>query len=313
MDIPLPWERLLWRGRPALVARLTSARAVAARYVLTDFRLVIISRATIDELALQDVGEVHCRESALDRLIGASTIEVHSRDHRRAPLVLAAVRRGAQLAAVLELLSGDRHARINVNADAVAAALSWEPRSPASMYRQALAMPLALIATVIASAIGLHGGPAAITYAPDDAISPDGRKHDRDAIMRFMTADVLPWARGVLGPIVGGADRVRCETCHGRDADARGWRMPGVGALPVPDVQDHQWERYSSEIDAQMRNAIYGYVAQSDKQRKATYMREIVMPGMARLLHRAPYDFTKPYDYNRQHAAFGCYHCHKVK
>ena len=39
-------------------------------------------------------------------------------------------------------------------------------------------------------------------------------------------------------------------------------------------------------MDAQMRNAIYGYFAESDKQAKAAYMREVVMPGMARLLHR---------------------------
>ncbi len=66
-------------------------------------------------------------------------------------------------------------------------------------------------------------------------------------------------------------------------------------------------------MDAQMRNAIYGYLATSDKQTKAAYMREVVMPGMARLLHRQPYDFTNPYAYNRQRAAFGCYHCHQVK
>ena len=35
-----------------------------------------------------------------------------------------------------------------------------------------------------------------------------------------------------------------------------------------------------------MRNAIYGYLAESDNQAKAAYMREVVMPGMARLLHR---------------------------
>ena len=63
----------------------------------------------------------------------------------------------------------------------------------------------------------------------------------------------------------------------------------------------------------QMRNAIYGYIAESDKQTKATYMREIVMPGMAQLLHRPAYDFTRPYEYNRSRGAFGCYHCHRVK
>ena len=42
-------------------------------------------------------------------------------------------------------------------------------------------------------------------------------------------------------------------------------------------------------------------------------MREVVMPGMARLLGRAAYDFTRPYEFNRSHFAFGCYHCHQVK
>jgi len=62
-----------------------------------------------------------------------------------------------------------------------------------------------------------------------------------------------------------------------------------------------------------MRNAIYGYVADSEKQRKAAYMREVVVPGMARLLHRPAYDFTRPYDYNRSRDAIGCYHCHTVQ
>jgi len=41
-------------------------------------------------------------------------------------------------------------------------------------------------------------------------------------------------------------------------------------------------------------------------------MREVVMPGMAQLLHRPPYDFSRSYDYNRSRFAFGCYHCHLV-
>jgi hypothetical protein len=66
-------------------------------------------------------------------------------------------------------------------------------------------------------------------------------------------------------------------------------------------------------MDAQMRNAIYGYLAESDNQAKAAYMREIVVPGMARLLHRPAYDFTRSYEYNRSQHALGCYHCHQVQ
>jgi hypothetical protein len=89
--------------------------------------------------------------------------------------------------------------------------------------------------------------------------------------------------------------------------------MPAVAALPQPEVKDAGWERYSATMDAQMRNAIYGYVAESEKQHRAGYMREVVMPGMARLLHRPSYDFTRTYAYNRSQLAFGCYHCHRVK
>jgi hypothetical protein len=91
--------------------------------------------------------------------------------------------------------------------------------------------------------------------------------------------------------------------------------MPAVPALPRLDVRSRGWEIYNSEsgrLDAQMRNAIYGYAADPGKQTRAAYMREIVVPGMARLLHRAAYDFTKAYDYNRSRHAIGCYHCHRV-
>ena len=89
--------------------------------------------------------------------------------------------------------------------------------------------------------------------------------------------------------------------------------MPAVSALPLPDVRDRGWETYTTAMDAQMRNAIYGYLAESENQAKAAYMREVVMPGMARILHRPAYDFTQSYEFNRSQGALGCYHCHRVK
>jgi hypothetical protein len=89
--------------------------------------------------------------------------------------------------------------------------------------------------------------------------------------------------------------------------------MPAVAALPQPDVRVRGWELYKTNIDAQMRNAIYGYLAESDNQAKAAYMREVVVPGMSRLLHRPAYDFTQSYEYNRSRGALGCYHCHQVQ
>jgi hypothetical protein len=303
VEVPLPWERLLWSGRVACAPRTC--------YILTDFRLVRRRGGDADELAIQDVGDIQRRQTPLDRLLGTSTITVHSRGGRRTPFVLARVRRGAQLAALIELLAGDP--RANWDAESVRAALAWEPAPVHATYRPAFVGVGGIVLTLFAVVVGLHGKAAAIAYPPDDRIYPAGVKRQRVDIDAFMTREVLPWAKRALAPIVGGADRVTCQTCHGIDAEMNEWRMPAVAALPLPDVTLRGWERWGGPMDAQMRNAIYGYVAESDNQAKATHMREVVLPGMAALLHRPPYDFTRPYDYNRSRLAFGCYHCHRVK
>jgi len=308
VDVPLSWERLLWSGRASPVSAPLCFRE---RYFLTDFRLVRVRGAAIEEIAIQDIADVRRRESRLDRLIGTASIIVSHRDRRRTPVVMRGVRGSSQLAALLDLLAGDPGAQLD--GDAVAAALAWRPSVTRARSSESLAAAAAIGIAIAGVVIGLHGKSAAVSYAPDDAIYPGGQKKDQEAIVRFMNESVMPWARAALGPLKGGADRVRCETCHGRDAETRDWRMPGVAALPQPDVKERGWEIYGGGMDAQMRNAIYGYVAESDKQTRAAYMREVVMPGMARLLHRQAYDFTRPYEYNRQRAAFGCYHCHKVK
>ena len=305
-DVLLPWERLLWSGRPWRLSR----RLARERYLLTDFRLLRVTRAGVVEIALDDVGEVLRTESAADRLFGTSTIAVHPAGGG-APLQLTAIRRGAQLAALLELRAGDP--RAPRDADAVRSALAWEPRQPATDLRAALAGFVGVLVAIVAVAIGLHGTTVAVTYAADDALAPNGDKRSEADIVAFMEAQVIPWARATLGPLKGGADRITCATCHGARAQARAWRMPAVAALPQPDVRDRGVELYRSNIDAQMRNAIYGYLAGSDNQAKAAYMREVVVPGMSRLLHRPAYDFTQSYEYNRSRRALGCYHCHQVQ
>ena len=95
----LPWERLLWSGRPAWPH--------GSRYTLTDFRVV----------ASRDRGRARPRgagsscsttstmsrfaRSALDRLLRTTTLTIRARDSRRRPLVLREIRRGPQVAAVL--------------------------------------------------------------------------------------------------------------------------------------------------------------------------------------------------------------------
>jgi len=309
----LPWERLLWSGRPLRLR----ARLSGEHYFLTDFRLARIARRAaqhVDELILHDIGEIQRIESRLDRLLGTSTLIVNAKPRGVAPVVLTGIRRGAQLAALLELLSGDpRTQETLLDSEAVRVALAWEPRPPVSEYRQALAGFLAILFAMFAVVIGLHGKVAPVAYAADDAIAPNGVKRSRGEIVRFMEVDVMPWARATLGRIVGGPSRVTCDTCHGASAAGRDWQMPAVAALPQPDVKERGWEAYGGGMDAQMRNAIYGYLADSEKQTKAGYMREVVMPGMAQLLRRPAYDFTQPYDYNRSRHALGCYHCHRVK
>jgi hypothetical protein len=287
-----PLERRLWTGR---------------RYFLTDLRIAAPPR----ELALDDVGDVHRTQTAFQRIAGLSTVEVCSNNPRRPSLVLRHVRKGAQLAALLELLAADPSARADV--EAARATMSWEPRITTPGTREALTGIAVVLVSLIAVVVGLHGRSPAIAYAADDAIYPHGQKRSRADIVQFMETVVMPWARPALGPIVGSADGVTCETCHGVDPEAGGWQMPSVAALPRPVVRVAGWENYGGPMDAQMRNAIYGYSAEPEKTSRAGYMREVVMPGMARLLHRPAYDFTKPYEYNRERFAFGCYHCHRVK
>lgn len=307
MEVPLPWERLLWTDR-AWPSFRSFPRG--ARYALTDFRLVVVDDERSDEIANQDIGEIHCSQTWLDRRLRTSTLSVAQRRGTRSPVILRGIRHGAQLAALLELLAGDPHA--SLDAETVRSALEWEPRTRPRGVRQAIGAAAVALVAVFVVAIRLSGTSAVIAYPDEDQIYPHGEKRSPDEIVRFMETDVLPWARQALAPIVGGADRVTCQTCHGGAAQARDWRMPSVAALPEPEFRGLAWEHDGLTIDAQLRNAIYGYSAESDNQHKAAYMREVVMPGMARLLHRPAYDFSRSYDYNRSRFAFGCYHCHLV-
>ena len=319
MTVPLPWERLLWSARSTRLLPRLYLRG--ERYALTDMRVVRISGTGVDELATCDIGEVVRSQTPIERVLGVSTLEIHHRDTPQT-LVIRGVRRAPQLAALIDLLATDPRARANPRAvGAALAVMTWEPRirtpgARASLASIAAAMSAAAIVFGIGIDIvtgGVHGTSRPISYPAGDAIYPNGRKRDHDEIVRFMEQRVMPWARQALAPVVGAPDLVTCNTCHAADAENAGWHMPAVAALPRPAVRAAGWENYGGAMDDQMRNAIYGYGAESDRASRAAYMREIVMPGMAQLLGRPAYDFTQPYAFNRSHFAFGCYQCHRVK
>jgi hypothetical protein len=88
--------------------------------------------------------------------------------------------------------------------------------------------------------------------------------------------------------------------------------MPAVAALPNQTSGERGWEIYKTNIDAQMRNAIYGTGRVGQPEKSRIHARSCCA-GMSRLLHRPAYDFTQSYEYNRSRRALGCYHCHQVQ
>lgn len=309
-DFPLAWERLLWSGRAVWPERLRRPRG----YHLTDFRAVVRrANRTIAELAIHDLARVELRETRTQRLRGTSTIVLHPK-RRGDAVVFADVRQGAQLALIIELLATDP---MGLDLDSALIRDALGPGSSALFNRSrgvlaAWAAAVVFLVGLSAEIVARYDLPTPIAFPADDAIYPGGHKQSRAEILSFMQNEVMPFARQALGPLKGGADKVSCTTCHGEDADARNWQMPAVRALPEPDLRMGGMEHYASIVDAQMRNAVYGYLAEDRNQDRAAYMRGVVMPGMARLLRRPAYDFTQTYRYNRARFAFGCYHCHMV-
>jgi hypothetical protein len=267
--------------------------------------------AIVHEIALDDIASVRLGQSWRQRLAGTSTVCIRSRLIGRL-ITLRDIHQGPQLALVLQLLATDR-AGATLDREFVESALG--ANAPRLLQPNHGAMTVAVMLCILAFGVAgvmRHDTLAPILYGPDDPIAPNGHRRPIADVVAFMQHDVMPFARRVLAPLEGGADNVRCETCHGDDAAPRHWKMPGVRALPEPQLRLAGMERSAFWLDPQMRNAVYGYLADEEKLPTAAYMRGIVMPGMAAVLHRPAYDFTKSYGYNRAHVAVGCYHCHLV-
>ena len=81
---------------------------------------------------------------------------MRGRDSRRTPVSLRHIRRGAQLAALVELLAGDPQA--SLDAAAVQAALEWEP-ADGQRARETVAVAVAAVVAVFAVTVGLQSSP----------------------------------------------------------------------------------------------------------------------------------------------------------
>lgn len=286
------------------------------QYELTPFHLRVRQPdGTSGEVSLHDIQIVEWQRSRLQRALRRADLIVRG-SLARDPLVIVNVSTRTALRVVDQIVAGNPAVWLQPDLED---ALMRRLERPvlAQTFRpagsRALLIPPLVILGMLAIAIGLKGTDSPTPYPPDDAIAPGGVKRPTADIVAFMEREVMPWAREALAPLVGGEDKVRCETCHGRDGAAREWKMPGVSALPEPHVRTAGLELHPDTTDAWLRNAIYADLAEDANQFNARYMRNVVMPGMARLLRRAPYDFTKSYRENRANYAFGCYHCHRVQ
>jgi len=310
---PLPWEQVLWSSSPAFPG---SWGWIRTEYALTSFRLVVKRRnRTVEELALDDIESVTLTQVWWQRTAGTSTVHVFSR-RDGSVLELANIHHGPQLALVLQLRATELFGDDTRGVDAEFFRNALGPAAPSILRpRQGLALAATLVFALTFGILALtrQSSLPPVVYAEDDPVAPHGDRRSTEEITAFMEREVMPFARHALGPLVGGAENVTCETCHGSDSAQRNWRMPGVRALPEPQLRLAGLERARSWLDPQMRNAVYGYLAEESKQSVAAYMRQVVMPGMARLMHRPVYDFAQSYGYNRSRAAVGCYHCHLVE
>ena len=190
------------------------------------------------------------------------------------------------------------------------------PAAPSILRpRQGLALAATLVFAVTFGVLALtrQSSLPPVVYAEDDPVAPHGDRRSTEEITAFMEREVMPFARHALGPLVGGAENVTCETCHGSDGAQRNWRMPGVRALPEPELGSRGSSARGRGSIRRCEMPSTDILLKKDKQSVAAYMRQVVMPGMAKLMHRPAYDFAQSYGYNRSRAAVGCYHCHLVE
>ena len=309
-SLPPPAEEVLWTGRgifPPAVYEMTTLRALAGGRTPRELPLIGLTVVTIvrrrwwyNAFGIADL-TIRCGDESLTfhtvRRVAAAR-EALQKVAKAAGVQLVEAYRGDESEIFIVAPAGDRPPT-----------LPDPPAMPIGL--RAFVPVLVMVGAMIALFAWVAAQRRSVSYPANDAIYPNGRKQSEKEIIRFMEQEVLPFARASLGPIVGGVEKVKCETCHGENPDERGWKMPAVRALPDPQVLKSVSESLR-QSDALVQTAVYGYLATEENQKKMRWMREVVLPGMAKVLRRPAYDFTQPYEYNRQRFAFGCYHCHQL-
>src|SRR5439155_27020963 len=163
--------------------------------------------------------------------------------------LLRDIHHGPHLALLLQLLASDRQ---SLDQQFVRDALSTDA-SPLLRPNHAVVAVATVLFTLVFVVAGLAHRTTLmpITYGANDPIAPNGQRRLLPDIVAFMERDVMPFARRALAPVVGGADKVQCETCHGDDAPERRWKMPGVRVLPDPVFELAGMERAGFWLDPQ--------------------------------------------------------------
>ena len=218
---PLPWEQVLWSSAPAFPVSILRR---GTEYAFTDFRLVVNRRhCTVNELALHDIESVTLTQTRWQRATGTSTVCVCSR-RNGATLELTNIRHGPQLALILQLRATELFSDDARQLDAEFFRSALGPDAPSLLRpRRGFVLASTLAFALVFCIIGLarHSSLPPVVYADDDAVAPHGTRRSTDQIAAFMEREVMPFARHALGPLVGGAANVTCETCHGEDAKQR--------------------------------------------------------------------------------------------
>lgn len=110
----------------------------------------------------------------------------------------------------------------------------------------------------------------------------------------YMKAAVMPKMKTVFQPFDEKKfKKFTCETCHGKGATARKFKMPSPDIHPLPGTPQ--------AFEAKMKE-------EPTWPKWTKFMAEEVEPSMAKLLDRPPYDPKNPVE-----NAFGCNGCHKIE